>query len=238
MLLSGTMETDQVASTGAGRSRRAKIENQKAAFSKRDEVPPEESNFGVGENKRNRLGHADGCLYLNGVIDLAGGDSMMVIFMISLLILLFVLLWLKTYVKPKRQLVYSDATGAGRVLINEKWGIRGKPDEIWKYKDGTFLVVEYKSGTLKRENPYYGDRLQLAAYFLLVEEFYQAKMILGEIRYQNQICRVKWTPQLKRQLFRILQQMREVERTKEAQVKIYLPKCRQCEFYKVSCNKV
>lgn len=159
-------------------------------------------------------------------------------FGIAFLTLLLVLIWMKFFVKPKRQLVYSDTTGGGKVFINEKWGIRGKPDEIWKLSDGTFLVVEYKSGILKRKHPYFGDRLQLAAYFLLVEDLYQTETIQGEIRYQNQICRVKWTPQLKRQLFTVIEQMREVERTKEAEVKIYLPKCRKCEFYKVSCTKV
>ena len=75
----------------------------------------------------------------------------------------------------------------------QKMGHPGKPDEIWKMKDGTYFVVEYKSGMLKRTHPYDGDRLQLAAYFLLVEETYQAKKIRGEIRYQNRVCKVEWT---------------------------------------------
>lgn len=190
----------------------------------------------MGENERDGLGSGGVACRDPVVCDLDGDECLMAMFLSVLLV--FLLIFLRFFLKSKRSLVYSDATGAGKVLVNKKWGIRGKPDEIWKMKDGTYFVVEYKSGMLKRTHPYDGDRLQLAAYFLLVEETYQAKKIRGEIRYQNRVCKVEWTPQLKEQLLTVIQQMREVEQTNETRVNIYLPKCRQCEFYKVSCTKV
>ncbi len=134
-------------------------------------------------------------------------------------------------------MVYTDTGGNGMILADEELGIRGKPDEIWKLKDGTYLVVEHKSSIIKNEHPYPGDRLQLAAYLLLTEKHFPARDINGEIRYYNRTFQLEWTPALKRQLVMVIRQMRQVEKTKKTEVNIHLPKCRKCEFYKVSCAK-
>lgn len=124
------------------------------------------------------------------------------------------------------------------ILADEELKIRGKPDEIWRLKDGTYLVVEHKSSILKIKQPYLGDRLQLATYLLLTEKHFSARKLMGEIRYCDRTFQLEWTPVLKRQLIKVIRQMRQVEQTKETEVTIYLPKCVKCEFYKISCTKI
>lgn len=123
------------------------------------------------------------------------------------------------------------------ILEDEEFKIRGKPDEIWRLTDGTYLVVEHKSSVLKTRDPYLGDRLQLAAYLLLTEKIFQARHITGEIRYRNRTVKLEWNPVLKKQLTQVIRQMRLVEEMQETEANVYVPKCLKCEFYKISCNK-
>lgn len=172
------------------------------------------------------------------MVDPVAGDEPMKMEVILVLpvILLWGWLWFR-FRRKRDRLVYSDTGGNGAILVDEDLGIRGKPDEIWKLKDGTCLVVEHKSSVLKNKLPYPGDRLQLAAYLLLVEKYFQTYNLIGEIRYRNRTFQLKWTPALKRQLTRVIRQMRQGERTEETTVNVYLPKCMKCQFYKVSCLK-
>ncbi|SEN15227.1 CRISPR-associated protein Cas4 [Lihuaxuella thermophila] len=160
--------------------------------------------------------------------------------MIWLLALFLLLILIGSVViagKKTPVLIYSDTSGDATVLSDPELMIRGKPDEIWKLSDGTFLIVEHKSGFCKSNQPYYSDQLQLAAYMHLVEKQYRPKKITGQIRYQNRYYTLYWNESLKQQLLQVVEIMRRVEQGEETEFPVNLSKCRQCEFYRVSCEK-
>lgn len=160
--------------------------------------------------------------------------------MIWLLFLVLVIIFIALAVfagKRTPVLIYSDTNGDGDIFSDQELLIRGKPDEVWKLSNGTFLVVEHKSGFCKSKQPYFHDQLQLAAYMHLVEKQYRPKTIVGEIRYQNRYYTLYWNESLKQQLLQVIQEMRSVEQGQEAEFAVNLSKCQSCEFYRVSCEK-
>ena len=65
--------------------------------------------------------------------------------------------------------IYADGQGV-KMLRSEKHDLRGKPDYIFKNIFTRRLVpMELKSGEVA-DGPHHGDIMQLAAYFLIIEE--------------------------------------------------------------------
>ena len=62
-----------------------------------------------------------------------------------------------------------------RTLFSERFGLVGRPDRI--EQEGEFLIPEEWKPTAKRVYP--GHRLQLGAYFILVEEVFRVRPPYG-----------------------------------------------------------
>lgn len=119
---------------------------------------------------------------------------------------------------PEGEIVYEDASGRLREpLFSRRLGLRGKPDYLLKDTGDNFIPVEVKSGYAPRgDRPYESHRLQIAAYFLLVEDVLQRPVRYGLIRYRDRSLRVDNTDELREELMETIGQMRTVLARDEA----------------------
>ena len=137
--------------------------------------------------------------------------------------------------KPKlgvfgAQVIYSDETG-GKLLISEKYDLQGKPDYVFQTLFwGSYIPVELKSTKLKEEQllPNQGDLMQLAAYFLIVEDSYGRRAKHGRLIYKNRMFIIKNTRRLRRELKSYLKEMRKMIQTGKGEADPSFPKCRNC----------
>lgn len=111
---------------------------------------------------------------------------------------------------PKGEIVYEDASGLAREpLFSKRHGLSGKPDYLLKDRDGSLIPVEVKSGYAPRGGqPYDSHLLQLAAYFLLIEDVLRRPTRYGLIRYRDRDLRVANTDELREDLLDAIAQMR------------------------------
>jgi CRISPR-associated exonuclease Cas4 len=139
----------------------------------------------------------------------------------SALFLLFVLaillLGLSRYLRrrsglPAGDVIYEDASGLGQELLySEHLNICGKPDYLLKDRSGNLIPVEVKSSYAPRgDEPYESHLMQLAAYFLLVEDALDCIPPYGSIRYRDRTLRVDNTDELRARLFDVIDQMRAI----------------------------
>lgn len=127
--------------------------------------------------------------------------------------------------RRKSNVIYS------KILYSEKYDIQGKPDYIFKSIIGNKLVpVELKSGTISENNQFHeGDLMQLAAYFLIIEDVFGIKPKEGRLVYKNKMFIVKNTKKLRRQVLETVEDMRYMFDTgKGEKAKSSFVKCRYC----------
>ena len=117
------------------------------------------------------------------------------------------------------RLCYSDARGKrqrgvvySKLLRSETHNLTGKPDMIYKRRFGQDMMpVELKSGLIKDASaPHNGDLLQLAAYFLIVEEVYGVRPRMGRIVYADGAFAVRNTYGLRKRLIGTVARMRHM----------------------------
>ena len=109
--------------------------------------------------------------------------------------------------EPGSREIYSDLSSGGKVLVSRRYMISGKPDMILKKRDA-IIPFEYK--TTNADKPRTGHLLQMAAYFLILEENFPGMNIdYGIIEYKKQKFRIKNTVELRRKLLSTLAEMRQ-----------------------------
>ena len=121
---------------------------------------------------------------------------------------------------PNGEIVYEDTSGAdSEILFSEKYGLRGKPDYLLEEKNGDGLIpVEVKSGLAPGDgNPYPSHAMQLAVYFLLVEDALQEDAPYGLIRYRDRTVRIENSDELRAELLDVLETMRTILKRGDAQ---------------------
>jgi hypothetical protein len=69
------------------------------------------------------------------------------------------------------RILYTDTEANRETLTSDRYNLSGKPDYILEER-GELIPVERKSRAIHSRGPYNSERLQLAAYCLLVEERY------------------------------------------------------------------
>ena len=139
---------------------------------------------------------------------------------------------------PGYRVVYSDSREARRkhgvthsgLLRSCQYDLTGKPDYIYQSALGrALIVVELKSGAIgKNPAPYPGDLMQLAAYFLLVEEHYGVRPRQGRLIYKDYMFMVRNTGRLRRDVKRTLKAMRQMLVTGHSPVSPSYVACRYC----------
>jgi CRISPR-associated exonuclease Cas4 len=113
---------------------------------------------------------------------------------------------------PQDNIVYEDASGQEQEpFISKRLLMAGKPDYLMKDRNGDLIPVEVKSSNAPRAGrPYESHLMQLAAYFLLLEDVLQRPVPYGLIRYRNRTMRVANTDELRTRLMEVIAQMRRL----------------------------
>ena len=113
---------------------------------------------------------------------------------------------------PRGEVIYDDASGPAREqFISKRLLMAGKPDYLMKDRNGDLIPVEVKSSNAPRAGrPYESHLMQLAAYFLLLEDVLQRPVPYGLIRYRNRTLRVANSDELRARLMDLIAQMRRL----------------------------
>ena len=80
--------------------------------------------------------------------------------------------------------MHADVGENDRILTSHRYKLTGQPDYILK-ENGERFPMERKSRDLDARGPYDGERLQLAAYCLLLEEHTGQPVRRGRLQYRN-----------------------------------------------------
>ena len=133
-------------------------------------------------------------------------------------------------------MIYADQKGNkrekdfGKLLYSKKYDIQGKPDYIFQKRLGNAIIpVEIKSGSIKDDNfPHPGDRMQLATYFLLIEDVYGLRPKYGRLVYKDYMFDIRNTIAIRREVRRTLANMRKMLYTGEGKANCSVASCRYC----------
>jgi len=132
---------------------------------------------------------------------------------------------------PEGELVYEDADGLGEPLCSTGYPLVGKPDYVVKLADGRPVPIELKLNVHDVTAPHSNHMIQLAAYCLILEDYFVEAPTHGILRYADREFTVEYTPALKKKVIRLLTEM---ERCNEQQppplAKQRVAKCRVCTF--------
>ena len=129
----------------------------------------------------------------------------------------------------QKQIDRQDTVVYGTVLSCKKLDISGKPDYIYRHKNGELLPVELKSSEIgDAEEPHPGDLMQLASYFAIIEDHFGEKPGAGLIIYKDYMFKIKNTARLRRTLRAVLAEMRGMLRHGEANPASSFVKCKNC----------
>ena len=149
----------------------------------------------------------------------------------------------KTATAFGKELVYTDSNVAnskgvvvGELLIDQELGISGKPDFIVKSEDGKYIPIEIKSSNIEGNDPYPGDKMQLATYIALTIARF-GPVAYGEIHYRNNKFVIQNTPELITELREVVNKMRNYSNTGEKPNALgYSGKCRYCDCRGTVCK--
>ncbi len=131
-------------------------------------------------------------------------------------------------------LAYSDDEGkSAALLVDEKIGVRGRPDQIVKI-DNQYIPVEQKTGKIPNE-PHDSHRMQLLAYLHLVSNTTETMPEYGILRYGGEaLFTVPWNDSAKADLTNSIQEIQRLmveggaQRNHER-----IGKCRNCSRRKM-----
>lgn len=132
---------------------------------------------------------------------------------------------------PEGELVYEDADGQGEPLSSSEYPLVGKPDYIVQLPDGRPVPIELKPNVQDVTAPYSNHQIQVAAYCLILEDYFAQAPTHGILRYSDREFTIEYTPALRRKVIRLLGQMalcNEQEPPPLARQRV--AKCRVCTF--------
>jgi CRISPR-associated exonuclease Cas4 len=118
----------------------------------------------------------------------------------------------------------------GKILYSQQYDIQGKPDYIFKKRSGQLIPVELKSGSISDDEtmPHQGDLIQLAAYFLIIEDVYGIRPKEGRLVYKNKMFIIKNTKAIRNQVEDTIDDMRQMLETGQGDCEPSFVKCRYC----------
>jgi len=132
---------------------------------------------------------------------------------------------------PDGELVYEDADGMGEPLSCSEYPLVGKPDYVVKLADGRPVPIELKLNVHDVTAPYTNHMIQLAAYCLILEDYFVQAPTHGILRYADRDFTIEYTPALKKKVIRLLTEMAHCnEKQPPPLAKQRVAKCRACTF--------
>ncbi len=135
---------------------------------------------------------------------------------------------------PEGKLVYEDADGLGEQLSSNSYPLVGKPDYIVQLSDGRPVPIELKLNTRDVTAPYSNHQMQIVAYCLILEDYFEQPPTHGILRYADREFTIEYTPAMRKKVIRLLTQMAlcsEHEPPPLARQKV--TKCRACAFQSI-----
>lgn len=132
---------------------------------------------------------------------------------------------------PEGELVYEDADGQGEPLSSGAYPLVGKPDYVVKLPDGRPVPIELKLNVQDATAPYSNHIIQVAAYCLILEDYFVQAPTHGILRYADREFTVEYTPALKKKVIRLLTEMARCSRQQPPPLaRQRASKCRACTF--------
>lgn len=135
---------------------------------------------------------------------------------------------------PEGELVYEDADGQGETLSSSEYPLIGKPDYVVKLPDGRPVPVELKLNVHNATMPYPNHTVQVGAYCLIMEDYFEQAPTHGILRYADCEFTVEYTPALRKKVIKLLGEMEHCsEQQPPPLAKQRAAKCRACAFQPV-----
>lgn len=135
---------------------------------------------------------------------------------------------------PQGELVYEDADGQGELLSSRAHPLVGKPDYVVRLPDGRPVPVELKLNVVEATAPFPNHVMQLAAYCLILEDYFEQPPTYGVVRYADCEFTIEYTPALKRKVIRLLAAMQKCsEQEPPPLANQKAAKCRACTFKEI-----
>ncbi len=132
---------------------------------------------------------------------------------------------------PEGELVYEDADGQGEPLSSSIYPLAGKPDYVVKLPDGRPVPVELKLNVHDATAPHSNHTIQVAAYCLILEDYFVPAPTHGILRYADREFTVEYTSALKKKVIRLLTEMAKCsEQQPPPLARQRASKCRICTF--------
>jgi len=133
------------------------------------------------------------------------------------------------------EIAYEDVSKerVAKPLVSRTYNLTGKPDYILHIRrpgaEKKSLVPVEAKPSRESTRLQSSDRLQLAAYLLLVEDCYGTTPLYGLVIYKNQTHKVPWTRELRQELMDALDGMENALRAGTVTLKSHNQgKCRRC----------
>ncbi|HEY7356747.1 MAG TPA: PD-(D/E)XK nuclease family protein [Ktedonobacterales bacterium] len=131
---------------------------------------------------------------------------------------------------PEGKIVYQDADGTGEPLLATGYPLSGKPDYVILAPDGSPIPVELKLSS-DSEEPQRHHVMQLATYFVILEDLYAQPPAYGVLRYANKDFTIQYTDALKRKVLRRLAELERCDEQHPPALAHQDPgKCQTCPF--------
>jgi CRISPR-associated exonuclease Cas4 len=128
------------------------------------------------------------------------------------------------------RILYTDTEANGEILTSDRFNLRGKPDYILE-EHGELIPVERKSRPVHSCGAYDSERLQLAAYCLLVEERYGKPVRRGRLQYPNGSLDIAFDAALRAALLSTLNEIQQRRTIQDVRRSHHSPaRCRGCGF--------
>jgi CRISPR-associated exonuclease Cas4 len=132
---------------------------------------------------------------------------------------------------PEGTLVYEDADGQGKTLASQAYPLVGKPDYVVQLADGRPVPIELKLNVHNATMPYSNHQVQVAAYCLILEDYFAQLPTHGILRYADREFTIEYTPAMRRKVIRLLEQMARCSEQELPQLtRQRVAKCRVCAF--------
>lgn len=132
---------------------------------------------------------------------------------------------------PTGELVYEDADGQGETLSSNQYPLLGKPDYVIQLPDGRPVPIELKLNVHNATAPFSNHEIQIAAYCLILEDYFEQAPTHGVLRYADCEFTIDYTPALRKKVIRLLTDMaRCSEKEPPPLARQRIAKCRACVF--------
>ena len=132
---------------------------------------------------------------------------------------------------PEGELVYEDADGEGESLSSVSYPLVGKPDYIVQLPNGRPVPIELKLNVHDATVPHNNHAVQVAAYCLILEDYFERTPTHGILRYADSEFTIDYTPALRKKVIRLLTEMARCNERQPPPLKTQrAAKCRACAF--------